>query len=312
MRCASSAWILAAALALALSAPPVFAQFVTTFASGQPSVHGLAFSNTGILYSARRTPTNVIVKCVPPDNTMTLFASGLADPVDMVCDAAGNVYVACYNYDMPGGSVVKITPGGVKSTFAVVPNPISLAIDGAGNLYVGRFDRIINKVTPDGTVSVYADLATYTYLGVNGANNHPSDLVLDADGTLWASMSWGAIFKIGPGGSPIAGFNRLITECWGLTRANDGTFYASSYTHNEIWRMLPDGSGSLFAGKLDVAGLVNGAVLSARFNDPSKLVIGAGVLYIADYSNAVIRAVDLAAASPVEKTTWGRVKSIYR
>lgn len=295
-----------------LMASAALAQNVSTFLASQTYVRALAFDGNGTLYIARRTPANVIVKCTPPSNTTTLVAGGFADPAAMVCDAAGNLYVADYNYGAAGGWVRKVTPGGAVSIFATLPNPVSLAIDAAGNLYVGRWDRIINKVTPAGVVSVYADMNTVSYLGVNPANNHPTAFVWEPDGTLVTAVSWGALFKIAPGGASITPFSRVMLECYGLTAGGDGFMYGSSYTHDEIWKIAPDGTGTLFAGAANSAGFVNGPALTARFHDPAGLVAGSGALYIADYSNSAVRAIGLETPTPVTKTSWGSVKAGYR
>jgi hypothetical protein len=309
--------LVTAVLALALASPQAIAQDVGTFASGLPDVWAMTRDGAGTMYIARRTPSNVIVKCTPPSNTMSLFTSGLSDPTSIVCDAAGNVYVANYNYAVAGGSVVKVTPGGVKSTFAALPNPISLAIDGDGNLYVGRNDRIINKITPGGVVSTYADLNTVSYLGVASANNHVYALALGPDGTLYAGVSWGAIFRIGPGGSPIEGFNRSMLQCEGLVMGPDGYLYGSSYTYDEVWKISTAGIGTLYAGKTNTPGFVNGPLLTARFNNPAGLFIDRTTLplptlYVADYGNSAVRATNIDGTSPAQASSWGRMKAMYR
>jgi hypothetical protein len=288
------------------------AQNVSTFANGLPDVRAVAFDATGRLYIARRTPAHAIVYCTPPSNTMSAFASvGLSDPVAMVCDAAGNVFVADYNDLNPGGAVHKITPGGTRTTFAALPNPASITIDASDNLYVGRWDRIINMITPAGTVTTYADFNSVSYLGVLSVNNHITALHMDSDGTLYVATSWGALFKVGPGGSPITPINRVMLECFGLAKSLDGYLYASTYNHQEIWRIALGGSATLCAGATSVSGLVNGPLLSARFHDPAGIASYNGLVYVADYSNSAVRTfADL--TSPVATTSWGRIKTLYR
>lgn len=287
------------------------AQSVGTFASGLTSVYALAFDGAGNLYVARRTPVGVISKCTPPSNVMSVVAGGFSDPVGVLPDASGNVFVADYNYGAAGGRVAKISPAHTVTTFATVPNPTCLAFDTNGDLFVGRWDGVINRVTPGGTVTVHADLKTVSYLGVLGVNNHVTALHRDDDGTLYAGVRWGAIFTISPGGT-ITPHSRLMLGCQGLTKAGDGMFYGASYIYNEIWRFGAGGTGAIYAGKTNVAGFVNGPLLDARFNDPAGLAVSLDKLYVADYSNSAIRAVDLPLATPAKSSTWGRLKALYR
>src|SRR4026207_68563 len=57
-----------------------------------------------------------------PTGVQSLFASGLSEPRGMAFDRFGNLFVANTTFDDPSqtfqASIVKITPGGVQSTFA--------------------------------------------------------------------------------------------------------------------------------------------------------------------------------------------------
>lgn len=302
---------LVASLATVLPASRALAQSVGTFATGLSSVYALAFDGAGTLYVSRRTPVGVIWKCTPPSNVMSAVAGGFSDPVAVLPDGAGSVYVADYNYGAAGGRVARISPTNVVTTFATVPNPTCLAFDTNGDLFVGRWDGVINRVTPGGTVTVHADLKTVSYLGVVGVNNHATALHRDNDGTLSVAVTWGAIFTVSPGGA-ITPHSRPMLACQGLTKASDGAFYGASYIYNEIWRMDTFGSWTLYAGKTNVAGLVNGPLLDARFNDPAGVAARFDKLYVADYSNSAIRAVDIPLGTPARSTTWGRLKALYR
>lgn len=307
---------LALAFLVALAAAPLSttaagAQSVGTFATGLTSVYALAFDGAGNLYVARRTPVGVITKCTPPSNVMSLVAGGFSDPVGVLPDASGNVFVADYNYGAAGGRVARISPALTVTTFATVPNPTCLAFDTNGDLFVGRWDGVINRVTPAGTVTVHADLKTVSYLGVLGVNNHVTALHRDADGTLYAGVRWGAIFTVSPGGA-ITPHSRLMLGCQGLTKAGDGMFYGASYIYNEIWRFSAAGTGAVYAGKSNVAGFTNGPLLDARFNDPAGLAVAFDKLYVADYGNSAIRSADLPLATPATNSSWGRLKALYR
>ena len=79
------------------------------------------------------------------------------------------------------GTVSKVTPAGVVSTFASGFNgPDGLAFDAAGNLYVANddanFNGIVSKVTPAGVVSTFAS-----------GFNSPEGLAFDAAGNLYVA-----------------------------------------------------------------------------------------------------------------------------
>ncbi len=108
----------------------------------------------------------------------TFVSSGLIWPDALAFDAAGNLYVANYG----GGTISKVTPAGVVSTFASgLYDTGGLAFDAAGNLYVADnldvADSTIAKVTPSGAVSTFASS------GING----PFGLAFNASGSLFVA-----------------------------------------------------------------------------------------------------------------------------
>jgi hypothetical protein len=216
------------------------------------------------------------------------------------------MFVADYDNAGTAGRIYKITPAGVKSVFVAIPNPGALTRDAAGNLYVGEyFNQKIDKVTPAGVVSTYV-------ASIGAAGARLTMLYMDSDGTLYAGMLSGVIYKIGPGGSPVTTFNASMGSCVGFAPGPDGNWYASSYDNEEIFRITPAGVGTLFAGAHNAAGLVNGSLTSSRFYYPSGLVSFMGTLYVAEYFNNDVRAIDLGLPTPTATSTWGRLKALYR
>ena len=192
---------------------------------------GLALDSSGNLFVAdsrnstvrKITPTGV-VSTLAGSAGVTGTADGLGNaarfnwPQSLVTDGAGNVYVA----DSYNGSIRKITPSGVVTTFAGktgewgyldgpaadarfgVPN--ALAIDKAGNIYVMDYwHASLRKITPDGTVSTMTG-SEWLSNPLDGAPdlvgfNHPVGLSVDADGNLYvADRDNNAIRKVLPGG----------------------------------------------------------------------------------------------------------------
>ena len=98
-----------------------------------------------------------------------LFAAVTTGPSGVVVNrATGDVYVSHYGAGFPGNgnSIYRITPDGNSSVFAQgngLQVPVSLAIDEEGNLYAPNIANAkLFKITPDGTVSLLAQLPTAT------------------------------------------------------------------------------------------------------------------------------------------------------
>jgi len=277
---------------------------VSTFASGLNAPRGLVFDAAGNLYVSQRYATSRIVKFTPPSNVPTVFVTGIVDPIEMVFDDAGNMFVADYDNASTAGRIWKVTPGGVKSSFVTIPNPDAMTRDAAGNLYVGEyFNQKIDKVTPAGVVSVYV-----ASIGVAGSRL--TMLTMDTDGTLYAGMLDGTIYKVAPGGSPVTSFNHSMGSVLGFIHGPAGDWFATSYDNEEIFKITPAGAGALIAGAHGVFGLVDGSGLAARFHYPSGLAYDGHLMYVADYFNDAIRQVDF--GTPANPSTWGKVKAAYR
>jgi hypothetical protein len=247
---------------------------------------GIAIDGSGNLYVAD-TGNNAIRK-ITPVGIVTTFAgsagvSGFSDgtgsaaifnnPQGIATDSGGNVYVA----DTANNSIRKITPAGVVTTLAGTEGsgtgsqdgtgtnaqfsrPCSVAVDGNGNVYVADTNnQTIRKITPVGVVT--------TFVGTAGQIGY-------ADGTGSAAQ-----------------FNYPQ----GVAVSISGNVIVSDSDNDTIRTITPAGAVTTLAGAAPMIGDTNGAGSAARFYDPTDAVVDHnGTLYVADYSNSLIRKITAA------------------
>jgi sugar lactone lactonase YvrE len=177
---------------------------------------GIAVDAAGNVYIG--DTQNERVRKITPSGTVSTLAGngtiGITDgvvgtaefdsPTGLVLDAAGNVYVADYEY--PG--IRKISPSGTVSTLAgngmygtidgpgnvaEFNNPNGLAIDAKGNIYVAdEFNSLIREITPSGIVSTLAGIASGWGGYKDGLNtvaefNFPYGVAVDAQGNVYVA-----------------------------------------------------------------------------------------------------------------------------
>jgi hypothetical protein len=113
-----------------------------------------------------------------------------------------------------------------------------------------------------------ADVGSYTVVVTNSAGSVTSN-----DATLTLAGS-------------------LFPHLTALTFDGSGRLYAVDSTNDTVQRIAADGTVYLVAGSTGNAGSANGAGASALFNQPGGVAAtAAGVLYVADTANALIRRV---------------------
>lgn len=229
---------------------------------------GVARDAAGNLYVVERG-NHTLRKITPAGEVSTLAglagAAGSTDgagaaarfnePVGVAAASDGSViYVA----DFAGGLVRRVTAAGAVTTLASGFNqPAGLALVSSGDLYVAEFGaHTIRRVTPAGAVSLHAGAA-----GTSGA----------ADGDRLAAARF--------------------FQPFGLAADAAGNLYVGDFGNQTVRKIAAaNGVVSTVAGAAGQAGSLDATGSAARFFYPAGVAVdSAGVLYVSDYANQLVR-----------------------
>jgi sugar lactone lactonase YvrE len=192
------------------------------------SFSGVAFAQTNLFVGALKQ--GVVLEFSSTDDvifTENTF-TGLAGPETIVFDSSGNLFVS----NGSAKTIKKVTPSGVKTTFASGVDVVGMAFDAFGNLFVSQRSKdtdasegVILEFAPDGSSKVFASNLT-----------KPQGLAFDSLGNLYvADPVHDAILKISSDGrqtrfaSGIAHPHRLAFDAFGFLWVTDpgaGALYA--------------------------------------------------------------------------------------
>jgi streptogramin lyase len=172
-------------------------------------------------------------------------------------------------FDSATGANLGIFASGLHS-------PRGLTFDAAGNLYVANSSNAtINKITPDGTVSLFAS---------GGGLDAPYALAVDVSGSLYASnLGTNTISKIAPDGS-VSLFATGMNRAHGLTFGGDGNLYASNFEDATVLRIDSTGATSLFAvgggmsNPVGIVGVGSNLFVANSRNDTISLLDSTGAI----------------------------------
>lgn len=202
--------------------------------------------------SVRRFSTN-------GENLGILSTNGIANPVGVERDKAGNIYIANYGSQNVNKYSAEGTFLGVFATVPSGQNPWGLAFDSSGNLYVA--------VVAGGTVLKYAPDGTSLGAFISGISD-PNDVAIDSSGNVYVSTNAQGVRKFSPSGASLGQFAPVNGN--GLAFDPLGNLYIAQINGGQVRKLSPTGVdlGAFFSGP----------------NGPIDITFDAqGVAYIANY-----------------------------
>jgi DNA-binding beta-propeller fold protein YncE len=143
----------------------------------------LAFDSAGNLFAVDAAFQTVYE--FAPDGTRSVFVGPSAfppipgnAPIGLAFNHVGHLFVSTEMFPFTNDTILKFTPSGVESTFAMgLDSPLGLVFDSAGNLFVAEWPEFatgdILKFMPDGTSTIFA-----SGIGIPQGNGGPVFLAI--------------------------------------------------------------------------------------------------------------------------------------
>ena len=221
---------------------------------------------------------------------------------------------------LAGGSTTPSGQNGLgdngPATSAILSGPGDVAVDAGGNVFIAdSFHGLIRKVDTSGIITVFAgggagggtDGVGGGGLATNALLNNPSGLALDAGGNLYIadtghhmvrSVVAGIITEIA--GTGLAGYsgdlgpaqNAQLNSPYGIRVDAAGNIYISDFGNNVIRELLAASGTIVTIAGTGAAGYSGdgGIPTSAQLRNPTSVAPdNSGNIYVADYSNNVVR-----------------------
>jgi sugar lactone lactonase YvrE len=198
------------------------------------------------------------------------FLSEVINATGLAFDREGYLYVS----SRLEGSIYRVTPDGVRSTYAEgMGVATGIAFDREGNLYVGDRTGTIFKISRDRQIFVFATIEPSV------AAFH---LAFGADGSLYVTgpttSSYDHVFRVSPAGE-VTSFYRGLGRPQGLAFDAEGNLFvaASLAGKRGVVRLTHDAKAELVVSGYNLVGLAfgsHGSMVLATHNSLVDLPMG--------------------------------------
>lgn len=258
--------------------------------------------------------------------------SALNYPVGVAVSNTGDLYIA----DFVNRVVEEVTPAGRLSIVAGIPGrsgaptpgaatksmlsaPVGVAVDAHGDVYIAdqgvQFGtgNVIEKVTPDGRLSIFAGEVAASGLptpgpAVKSMLNYPQDVAVDPAGNVYIADGNDVIEKVNAAGnlSILAGVlgagtgtptpgpaaQSHLNSPDGVAADGAGNVYIADTGNNEIEKVDTSGRLSIIAGTGSPGAPTTGPAIASELDFPVSVSADAtGDVYIADTGNNLVEKV---------------------
>ncbi len=294
---------------------------------------GLAVDGAGSLYIADRAAhriRRIVAGVITTVAGIGFAGSGgdggfasraqIEEPESLAPDASGNLW-----FTEPGAKRVrKIDTAGYISTLQVnaLIFPAGVAVDDKGNTYIAdSSSHLVRRITPDGADSVFAGTGLPGYAGDRGPAvaallRNPAALCLDRQGNLYIADSGNhAIRKVSPDGvittfagrgdSWFGGDGGPAAGAWlnspaAVAADAHGNLYIADTGNQRVRKVNAEGVIETIAGT-GARGYSGdgGPAPDAELDEPAGVAVdAAGVVYVSDRGNGVVRRLTPVAPPP--------------
>ncbi len=310
------------------------------------SPHGIAIDSDDQLYVVDRF--NYAVRKISVDGVVSTIAGAkepsrsedgvgasakFGNPDGIAIDLKHNIYVT------DGNAVRKITPAGLVTTLAGIPEKTGredgvgsaarfigtngIATDKAGNVYVGDSDAI-RKITPSGEVTTLVGKKDQRHQDTNSAArlDYLEGLTMDSTENLYVTDHQHTIHKVSLTGEVtlIAGVpgkeglrdgpNKLAQFEYphGLTIDKAGAIYIADSRNNAIRKLTPAGNVVTLVGSRETNEIFDDVGAAAHFNKPTTIAADkTGNLYVVDDESLLRKITPASAVTTFSKGDWNAI-----
>ena len=244
--------------------------------------------------------------------------SNLNQPYGINFDPSGDLFIAEFygsrvrEVDATGKIKTVVGTGftgysgdGGPATDAMLDVPMAVAADGNGNLYVSDQGGLaLRKVDANGNINTLANPLTFDYFMTSLATDSQGNLYAadDAFCVVWkitpddvATVVAGVSGECGYNGDGIPATQALISA-WGVAVDAQGTLYIADTSNNRVRKVGANGKIVTIAGNGNCGFSGDGhPAKSAMLCNPQGVAVDSnGIVYIADQTNARVRAINRA------------------
>ena len=219
------------------------------------------------LFSAAAPVALLALSCPCAEAQTITPLAGFSNPVGVVVDSSGNVFVA----DFGGGAVKEIVAPAYTSvkTIAALTSPVGLALDSSSNLYVAAQSQT--------SITEYLASGGYTSTQSLGSGfNGPTGIAVDAKGNVYvADQGNNQVKKIPAGNGAPAVLGSGFNLPGGVAVDSAGNVFVADTGNSAIKEIQTNGTVT---------------TLGSGFNGPTGVALDAsGNLYVADAGNNGIK-----------------------